>query len=134
MPTEVDQFRELAILFWENKPIRCPKHVGAKMTGSFVQTTFADHVFLTCERGKETIQIPQRPKQMQFYDQQVEGYVENLQRGDAIRCYRCQSKLEIDARPQPDTGATDYLFTCIRCFSWGRWVGRPSEAKIGAAR
>jgi len=132
MPTEVEQFRELAIAFWENKPIACPKHPGARMNGSFVQTTFSDHIFLTCERGKETLTIPQRPKQMQFYDQQVEGYVENLQRGDAIRCYRCQSLLEVDAKPQPDTGVTDYMFTCIRCFSWGRWVGRPEWAKIGA--
>ena len=66
MPTEVEQFRELAIAFWENKPISCPKHAGARMIGSFVQTTSADHIFLTCERGKETITIPQRPKQMQF--------------------------------------------------------------------
>ena len=132
MPTEVETNRELAIAFWENKPILCPKHAGARMIGSFVQTTFADHIFLTCERGKETITIPQRPKQMQFYDQQVEGYVENLQRGDAIRCYRCQSKLEVDAKPNADTGITDYTFTCIRCFSWGRWAGRPEWAKIGS--
>ena len=131
MPTEVETNRELAIAFWENKPIPCPKHAGAKMTGSFVQTTFADHIFLTCERGKETIQIPQRPKQMQFYDQQVEGYVESMQRGDAIRCYRCQSKMDLDAKTDADSGITDYMFTCVRCFSWGRWVGRPEWAKIG---
>ena len=132
MPSDVAELRELAKLFWENKPIPCPKHPGATMTGSFVQTTFADHIFLTCPRGKETIQIPQRPKQMQFYDQQVEGFVENLQRGDGILCYRCQSKLEVDADTDGATGITDYTFTCIRCFSWGRWVGRPEWAKIGA--
>ena len=101
------------------------------MTGSFVQTTFADHIFLTCSKGRETTTIPQRPKQMEFYDQQVEGYVENLQRGDAIRCYRCQSRMEMDARENGETGITDYTFTCIRCFSWGRWTGRPEWAKIG---
>ena len=132
MPSEVETFRELAIRFWENKPTPCPKHAGAALTGSFVQTTFADHIFLSCPRGKETYQIGQRPKQMQFYDQQVEGYVESMQRGDAIRCYRCQSKMDLDAKTDGDTGITDYMFTCVRCFSWGRWVGRPEWAKIGA--
>jgi hypothetical protein len=131
MPTEVETFRELARAYWEGQPVRCPKHPATSMTGSFVQTTFADHIFLTCPAGKETIQIPQRPKQMQFYDQQVEGYVESMQRGDAIRCYRCQSKMDVDAKPNLDTGITDYMFTCVRCFSWGRWVGRPEWAKIG---
>ena len=131
MPTEVEQLRELARTFWEGKPVPCPKHPGVIMTGSFVQTTFADHVFLTCPRDKQTITIPQRPKQMEFYDQQVEGFVENLQRGDAILCYRCQSKIETDAKENRETGITDYTFTCIRCFSWGRWVGRPELAKIG---
>ena len=101
------------------------------MTGSFVKTTFADHIFLSCPRGKETYTIPQRPKQMEFYDQQVEGFVENLQRADAILCYRCQSKIEVDAKENRETGITDYTFTCIRCFSWGRWVGKPELAKIG---
>ena len=131
MPTEVEQMRELARAFWANKPIPCPRHPGANMTGSFVQTTFADHVFLTCPRGKETVTIPQRPKQTEFQDQQVEGMVENIQRGDAILCYRCQSKMETSARPNNETGITDYTFTCVRCFSWGRWVGKPELAKIG---
>ncbi len=131
MPTEVEVMRDLARTFWAGSPIRCPKHPDAVMTGSFVQTTFADHVFLTCAKGKETITIPQRPKQIEFHDQQVEGFVENLQRGDAIRCYRCQSKIEIDAKENRETGITDYTFTCIRCFSWGRWVGKPELAKIG---
>jgi hypothetical protein len=131
MPTEVEQMRELARAYWAGQPIPCPRHPGATLTGSFVQTTFADHVFLTCPRGRETIQIPQRPKQTEFQDQQVEGMVENLQRGDAILCYRCQSKMEVDAKPNRETGITDYTFTCIRCFSWGRWVGKPELAKIG---
>src|SRR2546422_4347622 len=83
MPTEVEQLRDLARAFWAGKEILCPKHPGVKMTGSFVQTTFADHIFLTCPRGNETIAIPQRPKQIPFQAQQVEGFVENIQRGDA---------------------------------------------------
>ena len=131
MPTEVEQLRELARAFWEGKSIPCPKHPAVMMTGSFVQTTFADHIFLTCPRGKETITIPQRPKQMEFYDQQVEGFVENMQRGDAILCYRCQSELEMKADENPTSGVTDYTFTCVRCFSYGRWIGKPELAKIG---
>lgn len=101
------------------------------MTGSFVQTTFADHIFLTCQQGRETITIPQRPKQMEFHAQSVEGFVENLQRGDAILCYRCQSKIETSAKANNETGVSDYTFTCVRCFSWGRWIGKPELAKIG---
>ena len=131
MPTEVETMRDLARAYWSNQPVLCPKHPGVTMTGSFVQTTFADHIFLTCPKGKETITIPQRPKQMEFYDQQIEGLVESRQRGDAILCYRCQSKIETDARENGETGITDYTFTCVRCFSWGRWVGKPELAKIG---
>ena len=131
MPTEVETFRELARSFWADEAVECPKHRGAKLTGSFVQTTFADHIFLTCPVGKETISIPQRPKQMEFYDQQVEGMVENLQRGDAILCYRCQSAVEVKATENREHGTTDYTFTCVRCLSWGRWVGNPAFAKIG---
>ncbi|HEY0157538.1 MAG TPA: hypothetical protein VGF28_09660 [Thermoanaerobaculia bacterium] len=131
MPSEVETLRELARAYWAGKPTLCPKHPGATMSGSFVQTTFADHIFLTCSRGKETITIGQRPRQMEFYDQQVEGMVENIQRGDTILCYRCQSPVETDAKPNRETGITDYTFTCIRCFSWGRWVGKPELAKIG---
>ncbi len=131
MPTEVETLRDLARAYWEGKTPPCPKHPGGILTGSFVQTTFADHIFLTCSKGRETIQIPQRPRQMEFYDQQVEGFVENLQRGDAILCYRCQSKIETNAKVNAENGVTDYTFTCIRCFSWGRWVGHPALAKIG---
>lgn len=131
MPTEVEVLRDLARAYWAGKTIMCPKHPASMMTGSFVQTTFADHIFLTCAGGKETMTIPQRPKQMEFYDQQVEGFVENLQRGDAILCYRCQSKMETAAKENRETGITDYTFTCVRCFSWGRWVGKPELAKIG---
>jgi hypothetical protein len=131
MPTEVEQLRDLARLFWAGKEIPCPKHSGAKMGGEFVKTTFADHIFLTCLSGKETITIPQRPKQMEFYPQAVEGFVENLQRGDAIQCYRCQSPLEVHTNENATTGVAAYTFTCVRCFSWGEWAGRPEEAKIG---
>jgi DNA-directed RNA polymerase subunit RPC12/RpoP len=131
MPTEVETLRDLARAYWAGKELRCPKHPASRLTGSFVQTTYADHLALVCASGKETISIPQRPKQLEFQDQQVEGFVENLQRGDAIRCYRCQSKMEIDAKENRDTGITDYTFTCIRCFSWGRWIGKPELAKIG---
>ncbi|HYH09879.1 MAG TPA: hypothetical protein VEK11_22715 [Thermoanaerobaculia bacterium] len=131
MPTEVETMRELARAYWAGNRIECPKHAGALLTGSFVQTTFVDHIFLTCSRGKETFTIPQRPRQMEFYDQQVEGMVENLQRADAILCYRCQSKIEVSAKENGESGVTDYTFTCVRCFSFGRWAGRPELAKIG---
>lgn len=131
MPTEVEQLREVAKDYWAGRDVPCPKHPGVKMIGNFVQTTFADHLYLTCPRGKEVISIPQRPKQVEFHRQQVEGYVENLQRGDAILCYRCQSKLEIDAAENAVTGVTDYTFTCVRCLSYGRWIGKPELAKIG---
>ena len=133
MPTEVEQLRDLAKLYWSGQPIPCPKHPGALLSGSFVQTTFADHVFLTCPRGKETITIPQRPRQMEFYPQAVEGMVENIQRGDSILCYRCQSKLEVEKLENAETGVTDYTFTCVRCFSYGSWSGDPAAAKIGSA-
>src|SRR3954468_10920294 len=119
MPTAVEELRDIAKLYWAGKHIQCPRHPGAVLTGSFVQTTFADHVFLTCERGKETITIPQRPKQTVFNRQQVEGMVENIQRGDKNLCYRCQSKLELAEDENVDTGVTDYTFTCVRCFSYG---------------
>ena len=131
MPTEVEQLRDLARAFWAGKEIICPKHAGVKMTGTFVQTTFADHVFLTCPRGKETLAIPQRPKQIPFQAQQVEGFVENIQRGDANLCYRCQSELEVDTKENTTTGITHFTFTCVRCFSWGEWIGHPEKAKIG---
>jgi len=131
MPTEVEQLRDLAKNYWAGRDVICPKHPGVKMTGNFVQTTFADHLYLTCPRGKEVITILQRPKQMEFHKQQVEGFVENLQRGDAILCYRCQAKLEIDTEENATSGVTDYNFTCTRCLSYGRWIGKPEMAKIG---
>ncbi len=133
MLTEVEQLRDLAILYWAGKPVPCPKHAGVTMNGSFVQTTFADHVFLTCPRGKETITIPQRPRQMEFHPQAVEGMVENIQRSDSILCYRCQSQIETATRENADTGRVDYTFTCVRCFSYGSWSGDPAAAKIGSA-
>ena len=133
MPTEVEVLRDLVAAYWAGKDVICPKHPGVKMTGSFVQTTFADHVFLTCPRGKETITIPQRPRQIEFQRQQVEGFVENIQRGDRNLCYRCQSSLEVNADENPISGVTSYTFTCIRCFSYGTWLGHPEAAKIGSA-
>ena len=131
MPTEVEQLRDLAREFWAGHAIPCPKHPGVTMTGSFVQTTSADHIFLTCPRGKETITIPQRPRQMEFHAQQVEGFVENIQRGDANLCYRCQSVLEVTTKENTTTGITHFTFTCVRCFSYGEWLGHPESAKIG---
>jgi hypothetical protein len=133
MASEVAALRELVKKYWSGQPVECPKHTGVTMTGSFVQTTFADHVFLTCPRGKETFQIPQRPRQIEFQNQQVEGLVENIQRGDQNLCYRCQSKMETEADENPTTGYTDYIFTCVRCFSYGQWSGHPDMAKIGSA-
>lgn len=133
MPTEVEELRDLAKAYWAGRDIPCPKHPGAKMTGAFVQTTYKDHIFLTCQRGKETITIPQRPRQLEFQRQQVEGYVENIQRGDANLCYRCQSVLEVEANENPQSGVTAYTFTCTRCFSYGTWMGLPETAKIGSA-
>ena len=123
MANDVRELRDLARAYWSGKPVMCPKHPGVMMSGSFVQTTFADHLFLTCPRGKETVTIPQRPKQMEFHRQQVEGFLENIERGDANLCYRCQSVLEIETTVDPSTGLSEYSFTCVRCFSYGTWSG-----------
>ncbi|MBV9493394.1 MAG: hypothetical protein JOZ54_04060 [Acidobacteria bacterium] len=133
MPSEVEVLRELAKAYWAGRDIPCPKHPGAKMIGSFVQTTAKDHIFLTCARANETITIPQRPKQLEFQRQQVEGFVENIQRGDANLCYRCQARLEVATNENPNTGVTEFTFTCTRCFSYGTWTGLPELAKIGSA-
>ena len=133
MPSEVEQLRDLAKAFWSGAEVRCPKHPATKMAGQFVQTTFADHVVLTCPAGKETISIPQRPRQIEFNAQQVEGMVENMQRGDRNLCFRCQSKLDVASTENPDTGVGEYTFTCVRCFSYGTWKGHPSAAKIGSS-
>ena len=54
-----------------------------------------------------------------------------MQRGDAILCYRCQSPLEINTKEDATTGVASYMFTCVRCLSYGEWAGRPETAKIG---
>ena len=131
MPSEVEQHRELARAYWAGRAIPCPRHPGVNMAGTFVQTTFADHVILTCPQGKETIALPQRPKQIEFQAQQVEGFVESMQRGDAILCYRCQAILEINTIENRETGVNAYTFTCTRCLSYGSWTGKPELAKIG---
>ena len=121
MPTDTEVLRDLARSYWSGQTLHCPKHAAGTLTGSFVQTTFADHIALVCSRGRETLNIPQRPKQTEFQAQQVEGYIENLQRGDAILCYRCQASVEASSRPDPGSGSTEYTFTCTRCLSWGTW-------------
>ena len=127
MANDVQQLRDLARAYWAGEPVACPKHPVVIMTGSFVQTTFADHLFLTCPRGRETITIPQRPRQMEFHRQQVEGFLENIERGDANLCYRCQSVLEVESSVDPTTGTAEYSFTCVRCFSYGTWSGQNAE-------
>ena len=126
MKTEVEQLRELARAYWSGNDVPCPKHPGSTMSGEFVQTTFADHIHLTCRKGKETVSIPQRPRQTEFQTQQIEGFVENIQRGDAILCYRCQSKIEIETEADPVQGVATYTFTCVRCLSFGSWSGAAS--------
>lgn len=133
MASEVEQLRDLAKKYWSEESVECPKHRGVTMRGSFVRTTFTDHIHLSCPRGRETIIIPQRPRQVEFQPQQVEGLVENLQRSDGILCYRCQSNIEVAANENPESGFTDYTFTCVRCFSFGSWSGHPAAAKIGSA-
>ncbi len=133
MANDVQQLRDLTRAYWAGKPVECPKHKGAIMTGSFVRTTFADHIFLTCPRG-ETITIPQRPKQMEFHRQQVEGFLENIERGDANLCYRCQSELEVESFSDPVTGLSGYSFTCVRCLSYGTWNGQTTELAVVDSR
>lgn len=123
MATDVEELRDLARAYWAGRPAICPKHAGVAMTGSFVQTTFADHVFLDCPRG-HTITIPQRPKQIEFQPQQVEGFLENIQRGDTNLCYRCQSPVE------RTTTESETTFTCVRCFSYGTWAGNLALAGV----
>ena len=49
MPSDTEINRELARAYWAGKPIACPKHPGATMTGSFVQTTFAVGIGILAE-------------------------------------------------------------------------------------
>ncbi|HVT01953.1 MAG TPA: hypothetical protein VHL58_01100 [Thermoanaerobaculia bacterium] len=130
---EIDELRELAKSFWAKEDLLCPRHPGVKMKGSFIQTTYADHIYLDCPKGKETITIPQRPRQQEFNGPQIEGLVVFLQQGDRVLCYRCQSKLVIDQRElQAGSGINRLLFTCVRCLSYGAWEGKPEEASIEA--
>lgn len=128
--TEVEQLRDLLQAFWEGREMLCPRHPGTKMKGTHVQTTYADHVYLECPKGKETHTIPQRPRQQEFNHQQSEGLVENVNRGDNILCYRCQSKLEKRQEEDQATGRSRFTFTCVRCLSWGSWEGRPQDASM----
>ena len=129
MTNEVDEYRELARAFWAKRDVICPTH-GVKMKTLFVQTTYSDHIACDCPAGKETFIVKQRPRQMEFNPHQVEGFVVFLQRGDNIRCYRCQSQLQVESIVDPDRGTTRFTFTCVRCFSYGFWQGRPEEANI----
>ncbi len=124
---EIDQHRELVKLFWAGDQIACPKHPSVTLNGSFVQTTYADHVFLECPKGKETIVIPQRPRQQPFNTPQIEGFLVNIQRGDNNLCYRCQAPLIVDRDESAATGVTSYRFTCVRCLSYGAWSGKPAD-------
>ena len=130
MPTDVTMMRDFARGFWEGEEAECPKHTGTRLRGTFVETTYADHIILECPKGRETWTIPQRPRQKEFNPRQVEGLVVFLQVGDSIRCYRCQSKLEVDLVEDRVNGISHYEFTCVRCFSYGMWTGRPEEASI----
>lgn len=130
---EIDELRELAKSYWAGTELLCPKHPGVKMKGSFIHTTYADHIYLDCPAGKETITIPQRPRQQQFNGPQIEGLIVFLQRGDNVLCYRCQSKLVIDQRElTAGSSVSNFKFTCIRCLSYGSWEGKPEEASIEA--
>jgi hypothetical protein len=130
MPTDVDVNRELARAFWIGDAVPCPKHRGITLKGTFVATTYADHIVLDCPKGRESYTIPQRPKQQEFNPRQVEGLVVFLNRGDSVRCYRCQSPLQLDTEPDRGSGISTFTFTCVRCFSWGVWTGHPEEASI----
>lgn len=118
---EIDDLRELARAFWAGRPIPCPKHPGGVMTGTFVQTTYRDHIHLECNVGHETVDLPQRPRQQEFNQPQVEGLVESLDRGDAVKCFRCQATLVIDREERPGSEPHAYRFTCVRCLSFGEW-------------
>src|SRR5688572_18150966 len=131
--SEIDEMRELARNYWAGKELPCPKHPGVNMKGSYIRTTFADHIYLECPRGKETITIPQRPRQQEFNEPQVEGLMYSLQRGDNVLCFRCQAKLDIDRQEEVFGKPSRYVFTCVRCFSFGVWVSKPGVEQPEAA-
>jgi len=124
---EIDDMREMAKKYWKGEAIACPKHSEGILTGAFVATTYADHILLTCSKGRETITIPQRPKQVEFNVPQIEGLLDSLQRGDNVLCYRCQSKLVMEREAIPGTDRTRHTFTCVRCFSYGTWEGTVNQ-------
>ena len=124
---EIDDLREIARLFWDEKPIPCPKHPTGMLRGSFVKTTYADHIHLECNVGREWIDIPQRPRQMEFNVPQVEGLVESLDRGDGVKCFRCQANLVVKQDERPGSSPHEYRFTCVRCLSWGVWKSDRSQ-------
>lgn len=129
---EVDELRDLARAFWAKEPVRCPKHNGATMHGTFVQTTYRDHIHLECSAGGESVDIPQRPKQVEFNVPQVEGLIESLGRGDSVKCFRCQANLHLDIDERPGEAPVAYRFTCVRCLSWGEWRREPQNQQIAS--
>lgn len=126
---ELDDLRELARSFWAGGDLPCPRHPGIKLKGSFVHTTYSDHIYLECPKGKETITIPQRPRQQQFNEPQVEGLITSLQRGDNVLCFRCQAKLVIDRQEEAFGKVSRMVFTCVRCLSFGIWEGKGAGAE-----
>lgn len=100
------------------------------MKGTFVRTTYYDHLVFECEKGRETVTIAQRPRQTEYNEPQVEGLILNIERGDSILCYRCQSKIATLDDAGPARPASRLEFTCVRCLSWGIWE---SKAQTSAA-
>jgi len=127
---DIDQLRELVRDFWAGKPLFCARHPGAQLHGTWIETTYADHIHFECEKGGESFAVPQRPKQQEFDPWQTEGLVVFLERNDNVLCYRCQSSLVIENKTAPGNDRQEFLFTCVRCLSWARWEGNPAEASI----
>lgn len=121
---KLSEQRDLARAFWRGETTSCPDHPGSELRGEFVRTTYADHLVFRCARGRESLTIPQRPRQQEFNPDQVEGLLLNIARGDAILCYRCQANLVTENDAAPGREPTRWDFTCVRCLSWGGWSER----------
>ncbi|HVR42385.1 MAG TPA: hypothetical protein VMS56_02970 [Thermoanaerobaculia bacterium] len=117
----LSQQRDLVRAFWRGEPTPCPLHTSAQLRAEHVRTTHADHLVFTCPEGGEVTTVPQRPRQVEFNPPQVEGLLLNIERGDAILCYRCQSKLAVESDDAPGRPSTRMEFICVRCLSWGTW-------------
>ena len=130
---EIDDLRELARNFWAGRDLPCPRHRGVNLEGSFVRTTYSDHIYLQCPRGKEVITIPQRPRQQEFNEPQVEGLMVSVQRGDNVLCFRCQSKLVMDREEEVFGKPSRTIFTCVRCLSFGVWDSSQGTPQVKSA-